>query len=81
MLRETFTLKKEDGGIEMVVGAGTNAYQNRAPPPPLPLPYPSRYPYPYPEPWPEPEPEPEPHPGTKAYQFFPASLVEHSFEP
>ena len=27
VLRETFTLKKEDGGIEMVVGAGTKAYQ------------------------------------------------------
>jgi len=27
VLRETFTLKKEDGGIEIVVGAGTKAYQ------------------------------------------------------
>jgi len=27
VLRETFQLKKEDGGIEMVLGAGTKAYQ------------------------------------------------------
>ena len=39
VLRETFTLRKEDGGIEMVVGA-----------------------------------------GTKAYQFFPATLVEQTFD-
>ena len=89
MLRETFTLKKEDGGIEMVVGAGAKAYQN---PPPTPPPAPPATPpaTPTPTPTPSPSPSPSPNlPGTKAYQFFPASssprdqfsLVAHTLDP